>query len=206
MPLDERQQMSVVLKENVTTEDLTHWRNDFLDALHGVPVSTDHEAERETARSVYDEHRHYHGTGEDAKQSIRTHGFRHDRKTAGGSSIVRAGFQEGSAAAAVSYHYLTADKRTASRYARTAKSGGPALVRTLGVREDIPVERVMGVDRTASDIPPRYVIGSKKADPGAESAVFRQALSRAGMEVSEERAGSLLRDAQSDSESDFPAA
>lgn len=166
------------------------------------------ETTHEQVRSVYQASRLYHGTSDESKRSIRAHGFSSNRKVEGGSAAARshhsAGFEgEDASAQSVSYHYLTAEKSRASRYALAAKTGGPSLVRTVGVRHDIPMERVMGVDRTSSDIPPQYVVGPKSSDPGPESSVFRQALERAGIQVSEQDAGRLLRDVQSDSESDF---
>ena len=158
----------------------------------------------ESAREVYEENRLYHGTGARSKSSIQENGFRHEHKVDGGSAAaISAGSIESQGKHKPSYHYLTTEKRRADRYALAAESDSPAIVRTIGVRHDLPLEHIMGVDRTSSDIPPEYVVGLKRSNPGPESAIFQKALKRANINVSLQEAGQLLRKVQSDSESDF---
>ncbi len=188
------------------------WRSslDAASGATGVSMPFD-DGTRTAARQVYEESRHYHGTGDVSKQSIRLHGFSNEHKTHGGSAAVRSHYRssfDGENAPppqATSYHYLTAAKSQASRYALKASSGRPSLVRTIDVPHAVQMERVMGADRTSSDIPPQHVLGSKMSDPGLEGSVFQQALERAGIQVSEQAASLLLRDVQSDSEHDFSA-
>ena len=91
---------------------------------------------------------------------------------------------------------------------RHVSGGTPAIVRVLGagnafrVESDPRSEAFQGY-RTASDIGPHLVLGSKHNPPAQDAEGFRQELSRAGLEVDRERAGTLLRDVQSDSEDDL---
>jgi type III effector protein AvrRpm1 len=157
-----------------------------------------------SARAVYEENRLYHGTGGKSKHSIRANGFSRAHKIDGGSAAASSAWStESRDENKPSYHYLTTERRRADRYAYAAESDSPAIVRTIGVRHDLPLEHIMGVDRTQSDIPTQYIVGSKHSDPGPESATFQKALERANIDVSLQEAGRLLRDVQSDSESDF---
>lgn len=158
----------------------------------------------ESARKVYEENRFYHGTGGREKREVQAYGFRRTHRVDGGSAAARAGWNtESQGENEPSYNYFTKEKNKAARYALAAKSGSPSIVRTIGMHHDLPFERVMGVDRTSSDIPAQYIVGSKSSDPGPESAVFQKALKRTNIDVSLQEAGQLLRQVQSDSENDF---
>ena len=159
----------------------------------------------ESGRAVYEENRLYHGTGDKVKREVLEHGFRRSHRVDGGSAAARSalGAEFQGQNEPPSYNYFTTEKRQAQRYAFSSKSGSPSIVRAIGMRDDLPLEHIMGVDRTSSDIPAQYIVGSKSSAPGPESAVFQKALKRANINVSLEGAGQLLREVQSDSESDF---
>ncbi|WP_232314061.1 alpha,alpha-trehalose-phosphate synthase (UDP-forming) [Ralstonia sp. A12] len=230
MPLDERQKRHAKLMANVETEDLRWWRENYLSELASpqaapnahpdnmAPESTSGpdddrndsvlsqfaKSTLKSARSVYEDSRLYHGTGKTSKRSIQAKGFTSRLKVDGGAMAVRTNHKaQFENTKAPSYHYLTAEKGRASKYASSEKSRSPALVRTIGIRQDIPLERVMGVERTSADIPAQYVVGSKSSIPGPESAAFHKALESASIHVPFENTGRLLREVQSDSEDDF---
>jgi len=169
--------------------------------------------------SVYKGDRHYHGTTEEAKKSISQNGFIKDHKDGGAFRQFLADHPESQNNPSYSkaksntdtHHYLSTYKETADDYAHLAAKSQqvkPALVRTIGVKHEFKLERDPdGTNstelRTSSDIPASYVLGSKKSPPGSNATIFKNSLERAGISLSEEHAGKLLREVQSDSEDDF---
>jgi len=111
-------------------------------------------------------------------------------------------------------HFFSTNKHLSRKYAGAAArdEGRPAMVRTLGTMRDFHFEHDSDADdsdmeemsfRTSSDIPSNYVLGSKKSAPGEDAAIFRRELHDVGISLSGGDAGKLLRDVQSDSDSDF---
>jgi type III effector protein AvrRpm1 len=162
------------------------------------------------ARRVYEGSTLYHGTKREHVPSIRKHGFQQDRKsdgaTEGGGSNFMMRFSRGGVTASSEHHYLSSSRQMAKDFAMYADPDHPALVRTIGVANKVPLERDPYSEgpalRTRDSIPPAHVLGSKRSPAGANAKAFREELQKAGHDVSTKQAGQLLREVQSDSEND----
>jgi len=162
------------------------------------------------ARRVYEHSTLYHGTKREHVPSIRKHGFQKDRKsdgaTEGGGGNFMMRFSRDGVTASSEHHYLSSSRQMAKDFAMYADPDQPALVRTIGVANHVPLERDPYSEgpalRTRAPIPPAHVLGSKHSPAGANAKVFREALQAAGHDVSTKQAGQLLREVQSDSEDD----
>ncbi|KAG0178196.1 hypothetical protein DFQ28_003934 [Apophysomyces sp. BC1034] len=115
-------------------------------------------------------------------------------------------------ATASRHNYFTSWKRLATGYAKFGSPKNPAIVRTIGTQPDVKYEHDPDSQagrmrdssfRTSDIVPAYYVLGSKKSKPGVDGVVFHRELKRAGVDVSLDQAGRLLREVQSDSEDDF---
>jgi type III effector protein AvrRpm1 len=177
----------------------------------------------ESARRVYDQSRLYHGTNLPSKESIRENGFNKDLKSGGASKELEDRLRDipedfedltskykGALNSAQNNNFFTSNKEGAKTYARKSLETGPAIARTLGIKESFSVHRDPDSDdhanqRTSSNIPPDYIVGSKKSGSSADGAIFQRELLRAGIPVSPQKAGELLREVQSDSDEDFAA-
>jgi hypothetical protein len=183
------------------------------------------ESKKQIARRVYDQHRMYHGTIEPSEKSLVENGFDISRKADGAA---KAFGKSNLASTATDYHYLTSNKRMAGGYAEMASQGHfwshmekngidreyespkPALVRVLVDRSKISLENDKDTAngsaaydasfRTKDNIPPANILGSKRSKPGEDAKVYQGLLNQAGLEVSEKKAGKLLRRVQSDSD------
>lgn len=166
------------------------------------------------AKKVYDDSVLWHGTAREHVSSLRRNGFQKELKgsgaTSGGAENFLMSFSSGGISASSEHHYLSSSRDTAKHFAMHTDSYQPALVRTIGVRNNFPLEQDLYTDdpaalRTLSSIPAAHVLGAKNSDPGADAKVFRDEMRMAGHDVSTEQAGHLLREVQSDSDSDsFP--
>ena len=162
------------------------------------------------ARRVYEDSTLYHGTKREHVPSIRKNGFRMDRKTEGategGAGNFMMRFSRGGITASSEHHYLSSSRQMAKDFAMYADPDRPALVRTIGVANNVHLERDPYSEgpalRTRDSIPPAHVLGSKHGPAGANAKVFRAELQKAGHDVSTKQAGQLLREVQSDSEND----
>ena len=162
------------------------------------------------ARRVYEDSALYHGTKREHVPSIRKNGFLKDRKsdgaTEGGGGNFMMRFSRDGVTASSEHHYLSSSRQMAKDFAMYADPDQPALVRTIGVANNVPLERDPYSEgpalRTRAPIPPAHVLGSKHSPAGANAKVFRDALQGAGHDVSTKHAGQLLREVQSDSEDD----
>jgi hypothetical protein len=183
----------------------------------------------EQARACYLANRHYHGTTIEGKEKIKRLGFDVSRKFGGATAsalshgLWTAGKDNRKVAPSKRYNYLC-ETGTARVFAVLASMGSngcgaPAIVRTLGVKQAVdsfeqdpdavpdPAEMANNPNwRTPDKIPAAHVLNSKgKGKPTKESAkIFRALLDDAGIKVSEDEAGRLLADVQSDSEDDLP--
>lgn len=169
------------------------------------------------ARGVYRESVLWHGTSMQSKIDLRKRGFDVTRKSGGateGASTAHSSPADKLIENAKRHNYLTSHDKTAKSYARLADYENPALVRTIGVRNNFNIEldpeskdengEVSKYScRTTDSIPKKYIVGSKHSEPGADAKIFKQELADAGIKVSTSRAGKLLRAVQSDSEDDF---
>jgi type III effector protein AvrRpm1 len=162
------------------------------------------------ARRVYEDSTLYHGTKREHVPSIRKHGFQKDRKsdgaTEGGAGNFMMRFSRGGVTASSEHHYLSSSRQMAKDFAMYADPDRPALVRTIGVANNVHLERDPYSEgpalRTRDSIPSAHVLGSKHSPAGANAKVFREELQRAGHDVSTKQAGQLLREVQSDSDDD----
>lgn len=184
-------------------------------------LTADDRALASSAREVYQESLLLHGTSRRSKNNIRRFGFQAAEKNGGstnaairmmrrlGTPIDRQLLED-----ATYYHHFTTIKDSATTYAHLTDNAQPAIVRTIGIRNNYNTEidphisadnpvLCLGHYRSNSTIRPRYVLGSKHSPPGEDAAVFQEELSEAGHSVSKEQAGRLLRAVQSDSDSDF---
>lgn len=112
------------------------------------------------------------------------------------------------------HNYFTSYPVSAKKYARRTDPDNPVLVRTIGIKNNFPIELdpdSKGPDgeifpyncRTTSSIPSKFVVGSKHSAPKDDAKVFKEEMGEAGYNVSLEQAGRLLREVQSDSDDDF---
>jgi type III effector protein AvrRpm1 len=156
----------------------------------------------------------YHGTNEVSKINIAQNGFKLANKVGGHTQDAinkdRFGADSELAEANSQHHHFAANKSVANVVAMTSSPGEEALVRLIGVANEMRLEpdpfmRTANGVRTNADVPSEFVLGSKHSPPRANGEVFRRALSRAGIDVDQDRAGQLLRTVQSDSEDDFRA-
>ncbi len=164
----------------------------------------DDENLRDFAKDVYRRNRYFHGTSEDAKESIGENGFAFNLKTPGATAKVGVGpgpIRD----SAEKHHHVTERDTVAENYA--LMHSNPAMVRVICRPQDLGLVRDPGSERsqdawaTTKDIPPKYVVGSKRQPPGADAEVFQNLLSRVGVDnVTRKQAGKLLREVQSDSE------
>lgn len=162
------------------------------------------------ARRVYEDSALYHGTKREHVPSIRKNGFRKDRKsdgaTEGGGGNFMMRFSSGGVTASSEHHYLSSSRQMAKDFAMYADPDQPALVRTIGVANNVHLEHDPYSEgpalRTRDSIPPAHVLGSKRSPAGANANVFRDEMQKAGHDVSTKQAGQLLREVQSDSEDD----
>ncbi|WP_234710905.1 hypothetical protein, partial [Pseudomonas savastanoi] len=194
---------------SVSTQDHDHGYRAYSE--HAVAASI------RTARGVYKDSVLWHGTSMQSKLDLRSRGFDVDRKAGG---AIEAAKQKNSAVDKTlvknskRHNYFTSDKKFARVFATTASPTNPALVRTIGVKNNLNIkldsdtrdennEIILTCFRTKSSIPKQYVVGSKSSDPGPDAVVFKSELANAGVNVSTRRAGELLRAVQSDSEDDF---
>ncbi|KAG0161965.1 hypothetical protein DFQ30_004663, partial [Apophysomyces sp. BC1015] len=172
---------------------------------------------KEKLRQVYSQSRLYHGTGYSSKQAIKRTGFDANEKRTGATARRMQTPEEkkiwAEAIATASRHnYFTSWKRLATGYAKFGSPKNPAIVRTIGTQPDVKYEHDPDSQagrmrdssfRTSDIVPAYYVLGSKKSKPGVDGVVFHRELKRAGVDVSLDQAGRLLREVQSDSEDDF---
>ncbi len=168
------------------------------------------------AREIYRHSVLWHGTSAEMKKIIQERGFiglRRGGATAG-SQAERGPASESLVKNAREYTYLTAIDRSAKRYARWADRDNPALVRTIGIRNNFNIEldpdskdengQIFQFNcRTKDKISPQFVLGSKHSNPGENAKVFKAEMRAQGHDVSTALAGELLRDIQSDSDDDF---
>ncbi|MFS8426539.1 type III effector [Xanthomonas campestris pv. incanae] len=167
------------------------------------------------ASEVYHDSRLWHGTSGSYLEGRRAKGFQRKRSGATDATL-RAGYELSQSAVenAKKHHYFTSYPVTAKKYARRTDPDNPVLVRTIGIKNNFPIELdpdSKGPDgeiynyncRTASSIPSQFVVGSKHSEPKDDAKVFKKEMGEAGYNVSLEQAGQLLREVQSDSDDDF---
>lgn len=165
---------------------------------------------------VYHDSRLWHGTSGSYLEKLRSKGFSGGRRSGAVEATLRAGYELNPTVveAAGKHSYFTSHPVIAKRYARRADPKNPALVRTIGLKNDFPLELdpdSIGPDgeisnyncRTASSVPSMFVVGSKRSAPKDDAKVFKREMREAGYNVSLEEAGRLLREVQSDSDDDF---
>lgn len=178
----------------------------------GRPRGHMSQADRRAARAVYEENRLFHGTRKDNVADIRRHGLDVSRKSRGATAgaLETMVMTEAAVSDASQHNYLTLDKSTAKAFARLAgKSDQPGLARIIAGEEEFSLARdphslkEQRAFRTSETIPASRVLKSARSGDNTAAAAFREALARAGIDVSAERAAEMLYAVQSDSESDF---
>ncbi|WP_367143390.1 type III effector [Pantoea stewartii] len=190
--------------------------NALRDALPSPPRSaprTKRESLASVARQVYEGSVLFHGTSGSNRDALRSRGFSVANKTHGATEGVRrqsvlfeTPSQELTSNSRL-YNYFTSDKDAAYNFALMADPCDTAIVRTIGIRNNIPIEADTDTTynsnlRTVNDVPAKYVLGSKRSEPGLNAKVFKQEMKTAGYNVSTAEAGRLLREVQSDSDQD----
>ena len=170
---------------------------------------------RSAAKRVYDETVLWHGTKQEHVSSLRENGFsvahKQEGATAGGNANMFMMLSSQAQVESSQYHYLSSRRKMAKDFAMFADMNQPALVRTIGVKNNFNLfqDPRTGTDAwsTQDSINPKFVLGSKRSDPGENATIFKNEMRAAGHDVSTEQAGALLREVQSDSDDDtFPDA
>ncbi|KPX40881.1 hypothetical protein ALO37_200063 [Pseudomonas savastanoi pv. glycinea] len=148
-------------------------------------------------------------------KELRDYGFQR-RRSGAVDATLRAGYELNPAVlkSTKKHNYFTSYPVTAKEDARRTDPDNPVLVRTIGIKNNFPIE--LDPDskdpdgeisqyncRTTSSIPSKFVVGSKHSAPKDDAKVFKEEMGEAGHNVSLEQAGRLLREVQSDSDDDF---
>ncbi|MBV6799958.1 type III effector [Xanthomonas euvesicatoria] len=171
----------------------------------------------DAARETYKRSVLWHGTALDNLASIRRNGFSTRLKSAGATEGAKSTLGEPTEELADSarlHNYFTSSRDSAKKFAKFADSSNPAIVRTIGIRNNFDIEldpdtkNAQGEPspycaRTTDSIPAKFVLGSKRSAPGDNAKIFKAEMKAAGYKVSTEQAGKLLREVQSDSDDDF---
>ncbi|PPS23412.1 type III effector [Pseudomonas amygdali] len=167
------------------------------------------------AADVYKNSRLWHGTSGSYLEELRDYGFQR-RRSGAVDATLRDGYELNPAVvkSTEKHNYFTSYPVSAKKYARRTDPDNPVLVRTIGIKNNFPIELdpdSKGPDgeifpyncRTTSSIPSKFVVGSKHSAPKDDAKVFKEEMGEAGYNVSLEQAGRLLREVQSDSDDDF---